>query len=118
VPKQITPKPHVYAPIDDVKWGPQNKPNLGGMNPGYIINAVQPNYEGTATQATNYWGYHPYVSDLAHLSDYTKVPAGQAWGAQYAQGVGPNKLDINQFSQEMLGNFKSAGPLVPLTKKA
>ena len=98
-----TPALPVYGPLDPIKWGTVGEVNSPGLNPGYLMGRTPAQYAGTATQATHYWGQHPYVTDLAHISDYNNIPAGQAWGAQYAAGVGPNRLDIKGFIQQTLG---------------
>ena len=83
---------------------------------------------GTPTQATHYWGVHPYVTDLEHIQDYNQLPPNQPWGAEYAQGVGPNRLDVNAFIRQILGPQAQAaaigtaypglvpGPIAPTTK--
>jgi len=68
-----------------------------------LMGRPQAEYAGTPTQATHYWGRHPYVSDLAHIEDYNQIPAGQAWGATSAQGVGANKMNINDLINATLG---------------
>ena len=123
-----TPALPVSGALAPIKWGTVGQVNSPGLNPGYLMGRTPAQYAGTATQATHYWGQHPYVTDLAHISDYNNIPAGQAWGAQYAAGVGPNRLDIKGFIQQTLGAQAQAaamgtaypgmapGPIAPTTK--
>ena len=100
-PKISTPG---YHPLGPINWGVAKPVINPGLNPGYITaGAIKPAYQGTPTQSYYNWGQHPYVSDLAHLTNYNNVPSGPAWGAQYAAGVGPNRFDVNAFTQQLLG---------------
>ena len=113
-----------YGPLPPNIFGTPPAPGTPGLNAGYLMGITPAEYAGTPTQATHYWGVHPYVTDLAHIQDYNQLPPGQAWGAEYAQGVGPNRLNVQQFIQQMLGAPAQAaaigtaypGPIAPANK--
>jgi hypothetical protein len=95
------------------------------MNAGYLMGRTPAEFAGgTPTQATHYWGQHPYVTDVAHISNYDILPPAQPWGAQYAAGVGPNALNLQQLIDLTLGRGAQlgaypgpvTGPIAPTTK--
>ena len=118
------PKKPNYGPLPPNQWGTPPAPGTSGLNPGYLMGITPAEYSGTPTQATHYWGVHPYVTDLAHIQDYNQLPPGQAWGAEYAQGVGPNRLNVQQLINQVLGPKAQAaavgtaypGPIAPANK--
>jgi len=107
-----------YGPLPPTNWGAAIPINQPGLNAGYLMGRTPAEFAGgTPTQATHYWGQHPYVTDLAHIADYDKLPAAQPWGAQYAAGVGPNRVDINSLINSTLGRGQQLsaypGPIAP-----
>ena len=107
--KILTPepiKPKTYEPIGPVAFGTATPPVNPGLNPGYLLapGAISPQYSGTPTQTQYYYGQRPLIQTAADVNQFnTAVPATNPFaGAAYAQGVGPNKLDVNQFIQQYL----------------
>ena len=99
-------KPKTYEPIGPVAFGTATPPVNPGMNPGYLTapGAIRPQYAGTPTQANYFWGQRPLIQTAADIDQFnTAVPQTNPFaGAAYAQGVGPNRLDINQFIRQYL----------------
>jgi hypothetical protein len=114
-----------YGPIPPTNWGSVAQIGQPGLNPGYLMGQTPAEFAGgTPTQATHYWGVHPYVTDLAHIADYNNIPPSAPYGVAYAQGVGPNRLNVDAFIRQLLGTPAQAaavgtaypGPIAPGNK--
>ena len=113
---------HNYGPMAPPNWSAGIPIAGSGLNPGYLMGRAPATFAGgTPTQANMYWGQHPYVTDLAHITDVDRLPPAQPWGAAYAQGVGPNRLDVDALIRQLLGAPAQAaavgtaypGPIAP-----
>ena len=97
-----------YAGEAPWTWGSATSPVNPGTNPGWLAGNVQPFYNTSSPdQAQYYWGQHQPLQGANNVAgQWNNVPNAPAtpWGAATSAVGGTEHLDINQFTQNMMGN--------------
>jgi len=98
--------------IPPTNWNSTNKLVDPGVNPGWI-NPTEVYQQTNPTDAKFYWGQHPYMateSDLPHYNAIANLPV-TPWG--HHEQTKP--LDVDQFTQTLLGGPYSGNQNMPAT---